>query len=400
MKILIADKFLDSGIKDLELLSCQVNYAPSLKDETLLEEIKKFHPDILIVRSTKVTGDMLDIKSISMVIRAGAGYNTIDVEKASRLGIYVCNCPGKNAIAVAELCMGLILSLDRNIPANTQDLKQGLWNKKKYSEAEGLLGKKLGIIGVGEIGKAVITRAKSFGLEVMAWSRSLTEETAQLLGITYMTSPVALASHADIVSVHLALNNDTREMFDEQFFGAMKEGAFFINTARAEIVKSSALEQAIAEKHIKYATDVWAQEPSGGEGEFLDPIIKSEQVVGTHHIGASTAQAQTSIMNETIRIIKSFLETGRAENCVNIVPHPEFRAHLIVRHNNKVGILAFILNAIKQCNINVLEIENHLFNKEHAACATISVNQIPDEKLLLDLEQNEDVLSIHCIENV
>src|SRR5512132_1734226 len=138
MKILIADKFPDSGQSDLAQAGFEIVYEPDLKDDPLTSAIKKTGADILVVRGTKVTGEMLEAGPLSLVVRAGAGYNTIDVKTASARGIYVTNCPGKNSIAVAELAFGLMLSLDRRIHDNVGDLRQGRWNKKEYSKARGI----------------------------------------------------------------------------------------------------------------------------------------------------------------------------------------------------------------------------------------------------------------------
>ena len=126
---------------------------------------------MLVVRSTKVTAAMLDAGRLSLVVRAGAGYNTIDVAAASTRGIYVSNCPGKNAIAVAELTFGLMLALDRRIPDNVAELRAGTWNKKEFSKARGLRGQTLGVLGIGSIAQEVIRRAAAFGLDVVVWSR-------------------------------------------------------------------------------------------------------------------------------------------------------------------------------------------------------------------------------------
>src|SRR5213592_5237127 len=151
MKILIADKFEQSGRDGLNALGCEISFQPDLKDEPLVDAIAKEQPDVLIVRGTKVTEPMLAAGPLKLVVRAGAGYNTIDVAGASRRGIYVSNCPGKNAIAVAELAFALILSLDRRIPDNVAELRGGTWNKKEYSKAQGLYGRTLALLGVGAI---------------------------------------------------------------------------------------------------------------------------------------------------------------------------------------------------------------------------------------------------------
>src|SRR3989440_10443427 len=176
MLVLIADKFEQSGRDGLQALGCEVSYQPDLKDDVLVKAIRNQNPDVLVVRGTKVTEAMLEAGPIKLVVRAGAGYNTIDVAAASRRGIYVSNCPGKNSIAVAELAFALILALDRRIADNVITLRQGEWNKKEFSKARGLFGRTLGLVGTGQIGQEMITRAHAFGLAVVAWSRSLTAE--------------------------------------------------------------------------------------------------------------------------------------------------------------------------------------------------------------------------------
>ena len=170
MKVLVADKFEQSGRDGLQAIGCDVSYQPDLKDEALVNAIAETTPDVLVVRGTKVTEPMLAAGPIKLVVRAGAGYNTIDVAAASKRGIYVSNCPGKNSIAVAELAFALILALDRRVVDNAVALRRGEWNKKEFSKARGLFGRTLGLIGVGKIGQEMIARAHAFGMPVIAWS--------------------------------------------------------------------------------------------------------------------------------------------------------------------------------------------------------------------------------------
>ncbi|HEY6227287.1 MAG TPA: NAD(P)-dependent oxidoreductase [Verrucomicrobiae bacterium] len=160
MKILIADKFEESGRIGLRTIGCEISFQPDLKDDALVGAIAKEQPDVLIVRGTKVTEPMLAAGPLKLVVRAGAGYNTIDVAAASRRGIYVANCPGKNSIAVAELAFALILALDRRIADNVIALRAGEWNKKEFSKARGLFGRTLGLVGLGKIGQEMIPRAR------------------------------------------------------------------------------------------------------------------------------------------------------------------------------------------------------------------------------------------------
>lgn len=397
MKILIADKFEQSGRDGLEALGCEVIYEPDLKEDALIDAIQNHRPEGLIVRSTKVTAPMLESGSLALVIRAGAGYNTIDVATASRCGIYVANCPGKNAIAVAELAFGLILALDRRIPDNVIDLRAGVWNKKTYSQAQGIFSKTLGLIGVGNIGQEMIARAKAFGLEVIAWSRSLTSEKARSLGVTRCESPLEVAQLADIVSVHVALTPDTRALCNEALFQAMKPGAFFINTSRAEVVDQSALERAIKEKNIRAGLDVFEKEPAGGDGAFEDPIAQMPGVYGTHHIGASTEQAQEAVAAEVVFIIHTYLQTGNVPNVVNLCERSPATHLLVARHLDRVGVLAHIFACLREANINAQETENIVFEGAEAAIARIRLDNAPSEATLSAIRDHACVLAAHAI---
>src|ERR671920_1231096 len=183
MKVLVADKFEKVGIDGLKDLGCTVTFEPDVKADALPALIRQIDPHILIVRSKKVNADALRAgTALTLVIRAGAGIDTIDVGAASELGVFVSNCPGKNSIAVAELVMALLLACDRRVPDQAAELREGKWNKGEYSKARGLYGRTLGIVGLGQIGREVASRARAFGMKVIGWSRSLTQEEADRLG--------------------------------------------------------------------------------------------------------------------------------------------------------------------------------------------------------------------------
>jgi D-3-phosphoglycerate dehydrogenase len=374
MKILIADKFEESGINGLKEIGCEVVYNPDLKDDSLVEAVRDSRADILVVRSTKVTEAALAAGRLSLVVRAGAGYNTIDVKAASSRGIYVSNCPGKNSIAVAELAFALILALDRRLPDNVADLRAGKWNKKEYGKARGLYGRTLGLIGLGQIGREMIVRAKAFGMDVVGWSRSLTPESAAELGIAYRQTILEVANDCDVLSVHLALAPDTRGVINADVFEVMKPGSYLINTSRAEIVDQAALKQAVKTKGVRAGLDVFADEPAGATGDFDDAVVTLPNVYGTHHIGASTDQAQEAIAAETVRIIGAFKETGKVPNVVNLADHTPATHLLVVRHQDRPGVLAYVLNEIKSANINVQRMENIVFAGAEAAVARIELD--------------------------
>jgi D-3-phosphoglycerate dehydrogenase len=395
MRVFIADKFEQSGRDQLAALGCEVIYQPGTKDEALVRAIAQTAPDVVVVRSTKVTGPMLGTGMLKLVVRAGAGYNTIDVAAASRRGIYVSNCPGKNSIAVAELAFALILALDRRLADNVISLRRGEWNKELFSKARGLFGRTLGLIGLGRIGLEMLPRARGFGLPVVAWSRSLTSDRAKSLGIESKASPEAVAASADIVSVHLALNAATKSLLGARFFAAMREGACFVNTARAELVDQPAFQQAITDRKLRVGLDVYAGEPAGGTGPFADPLGQNAQVYGTHHIGASTEQAQEAIAAETVRIIRIFKETGTVPNAVNLAQRTPATHRLVVRHLDRPGVLAGVLDTLRTAEINVQEMENVIFDGAQAAVAHINLDRAPTAELLERLRaSNADILEL------
>lgn len=332
MRILIADKFEKSGIEGLKSLGCEVLSEPELVDQLLADRIVASGADVLVVRSTKVTAPMM-AGALKLIIRAGAGVNTIDVKAATAKGIQVANCPGKNSIAVAELAIGLMLSLDRRIPDNVAELRAGTWNKKEYSKARGLYGKTLGVLGAGAIAREVIRRAAAFGMPIVMCSlefdrqdRPMTEADARMVGleeafrqVPMSLAPTAadLASRCDILTLHVALVPETRRMVNADVLSRLKPGSFLINTSRAEVVDQDALMVAVRELKLRVALDVFAAEPTTATGPFADAIVKEPGVYGTHHIGASTDQAQEAIAAETIRIVREFQANGKAPNAVN-----------------------------------------------------------------------------------
>ncbi len=382
MRVLIADKFEQSGVDGLKGLGCEVSSEPGLKDKALAERVGELAPDVLIVRSTKVGEPVLAAGPLKLVVRAGAGYNTIDLAAASRRGIYISNCPGKNSVAVAELAFALILALDRRVADNVISLRAGKWNKAEFSKARGLFGRTLGLLGVGSIGSQMIPRAKAFGMHVVAWSRSLSPERAEAFGIERKDSPRGVAEAADIVSVHLALGPETRGLCDSGFFAAMKKGAYFINTARGEIIDEEALKAVIREKCIRAGLDVFAEEPAGSTGEFTSDIAQMPAIYGTHHIGASTEEAQEAIAAEVVRIVRVFQETGKPLNVVNLARKTPATCALVVRHLDRPGVLASVLDVISAAKINVQEMENVVFEGAEAAVARLNLETIPPEATL------------------
>jgi D-3-phosphoglycerate dehydrogenase len=414
MTVLVADKFEKSGVEGLRAAGCDVVYEPDLAEDSLTQAIAASGADVLVVRGTRVTTPMLDAGRLSLIVRAGAGYNTIDVAGASKRGIYVSNCPGKNAIAVAELAFGLLLSIDRRIPDNVAELRAGKWNKQEYSKAQGLHGRTLVLLGVGSIGQEMIRRAAGFGMNVVIWSRRfggqnrpLTDVEAREMGIESVLRSIAIelaptpadaVSRGDVVSVHVALGPETKGLVDAALLSKMRPDAVLINTARGEVVDYAALAAAVKDRGLRVGLDVYANEPASAAAPFKDDLVSLPGVYGTHHIGASTDQAQEAIAAETVRIIRSYKETGHVPNVVNLARRTPATHRLVVRHRDRPGVLAHVFDHLRQANLNVQETENIVFEGAEAAVARINLDGEPPLSLCQRIKsENADVLDLQLV---
>jgi D-3-phosphoglycerate dehydrogenase len=400
MRILFADRLPDKTLADLESHGHECVMEPALTADDLAGRITGFEG--LVVRSTKVPKDVFDAADrLALVIRAGAGTNTIDTDAAAGHGVFVCNVPGRNAVAVAELTRGLLLALDRRIPDNVADLREGRWDKTTYGKAEGLLGSTMGIIGLGSIGFAVAERAAAFGIRLQAQARSgRSAESlarAEELGITMCETLEELVGSSDIVSLHVPAGPDTKHLVDERFLGWMKPGAILLNTSRGDVVDEPALLAALDAGRLRAGLDVFADEPGAGQGPWESALAQHRNVVATHHIGASTNQAQRAIADGVAEIVDAFV-AGEARHCVNLAPHRLGSATLTVRHLDRVGVLAKVLERLSVEHLNVEHMVNRVFRGGDAAVASIDVEGHPSEELLSDLRQVPHVLGVTVVE--
>jgi D-3-phosphoglycerate dehydrogenase len=400
MRLLIADKLHPRAIEELRSLPLEVVYEPEVTGESL---DKYMHGvGVLIVRSTPVTAAAIEnAKQLNLIVRAGASFETIDVRAASKRGIYVANCPGKNASAVAELVLGLIVCLDRRIPDAVMSLRAGKWERKEYSKAEGLSGKTLGVAGMGAIGRDVAHRARALGLNVAAWSRSLTAARAAELGVTQAASLEELAQKSQILTLHLALVERTKHIVNRRVLGALPERAIVINTARADLVDQEALLEAVEKRGFRVGLDVYPEEPRGSrtfEGASLLRSYPSGGLVyGTPHIAAATDQAQLAIATETVRVIRSFLIEGNLPNVVNVSTSSAARFQLVIRMVDKVGTFANVLFVLKRHGINIEEVSNTVFEGGLAACAKLRLLSRPTEACLAEIKAFDEVLHVDLV---
>ena len=318
MKVLIADKFADHGVGALREAGCEVVLDPDLKDESLAKAVGETQCDALVVRSTRVTADMLNASpNLALVIRAGSGYDTIDVPAATKRNIRVCNCPGMNSVAVAELTIGLMIALDRRIVDEVVDLRRGVWNKREYSKARGLKGRTLGTIGLGRIGYEVAKRAAAFEMKLIYSDVIDQKSIEEELGIRKVSLKELLAE-ADFVTLHVPGGKESKHMIGADELALMKPTAFLIHCSRGGVVDDVALADAVKSGTIAGAAlDVYEVEPAASDKEFTNPIVRVPRIYGTHHVGASTEQAQNAVAEEVVRIVRGYVANGEFINCVN-----------------------------------------------------------------------------------
>lgn len=389
MRVYLADKLPDEAVNQLKKLKLDVVSNPKATSTELDAGIGQ--AQVLIVRSTVVSESCIkNSPELSLIIRAGAGVNNIDMKAASNMGIYVANCPGQNSIAVAELAMGLILSLDRYIADNVSDFRTGKWNKAAFSKADGVFGKVLGIIGTGQIGREVIKRAKAFGMPVIAWSRSLTDELAEVLDISRVKSVKEVAENCDVLSIHLAQNEHTKGIISKEILGALKDGAMVINTSRAGVVDEEALYSELKSGRLWAGLDVFSDEPEFKEGEFSSRFQELSHAYVTHHIGASTTQAQLAVANDAVDIVRGYVQEGHVRNWLNRCDQTDAPWQVVVRHYDKPGVIANVMTELKDADINAQELTNVIFDGKRTACCTIQLDAKPSDKIMKSIRTRQD----------
>lgn len=313
-RILIADGLASEGLKKIQALPNVECMAPKDAPRKSIKELLS-GTTILIVRSrTLVDRDLLlSGPGLKLVIRAGIGLDNIDVTAATDLGIAVMNAPTGNIVTTAEHALSLLMSLSRRIPQADASMRAGKWDKKSFQGNE-IQNKTLGILGCGNIGRALAERALGLKMKVVAHDPFLGAEAASRLGIR-LASFSDLLAQSDYVSIHVPLMDSTRNLIDQTALSKMKRGAFLINCARGGIVDESALVEALDKKWIAGAAlDVFSQEPLPAG----NPLIGRSDVILTPHLGASTDEAQVQVGNEVADQLASYIEDGAFRNAVNV----------------------------------------------------------------------------------
>jgi len=373
MKIVVADLFSQDGIEEMKKMGHDVVYQPKVVGADFVKLMAEQKPIVLVVRSKKVTKEVIDADpKLEFVIRAGAGVDTIDVEYCAKKGVYVSNCPGKNSVAVAELTMGIMVAIDRRIAENDRLLKEGKWEKGMFAECNGLKGRTLGLLGIGFIGKEVCKRALAFDMKVIAWDIFISKEDMAAMGATKVETAQDIAKNADIISIHLPAVKDTIKMVNKDFLNLMKPESVLINCARANlVVEEDILDRLEKQKNFWYGADVFPNEPAEKKAAYDNKLAKHPKVVGTHHIGASTKEAETAIGIEAVRMVKEYGAMKKVNNCVNLANDIKNTHSISVKYANSVGALPNILALFNKYNLKIEELKNEVFKDRHACVASI-----------------------------
>jgi D-3-phosphoglycerate dehydrogenase / 2-oxoglutarate reductase len=312
-RVLVADGLQAVGVDALRKHGLDVDVAGSLDERALIARIPE-HEGLIVRSATRVTRAAIAAATrLEVIGRAGAGVDTIDVEAATERGIIVMNTPGGNTTAVAEHTLALVLALARRVPVADATLKAGRWEKNRLQGVE-LLGKTLGILGLGRIGTEVARRALGFRMQVLAYDPYLTREAAERLGVESVELD-ELLSRSDFITIHTPLTGDTRHLIGEAELARMKPGVRLINCARGGIIDEAALARALESGHVGGAgIDVFEQEPPPAD----HPLLRFEQVVLTPHLGAATDEAQSAVALAIADQVADVLVRGVVANAVNL----------------------------------------------------------------------------------
>lgn len=350
--VAVADPVNERGLELLRAIpEFEVAYAAGKPDQ-LAQILPRAH--VLLVRSeTKVTEAMLALApQLRVVGRAGTGVDNVDVEAATRRGIAVLNTPGGNTVSAAEQAIALMLALVRRVPWAAESMRRGDWDRKRFGGIE-LRDKVLGLVGLGRIGAHVASVARALGMDVLAHDPFLSEDRARELGVSLCGLDDLLA-RADVVSLHLPLTSETKNVIDRRRLALMKPSSVLINTARGGLVDEAALLEAVtAGKLAGAALDVFEQEPLPKDS----PLRQSDRLILTPHLAASTTEAQERVAVEICRAVKDALLTGVIGGAVNV---PGLTSEVVARLRPLLDlgrVVGRLAAQISRGRVEVIEVE-------------------------------------------
>lgn len=394
-RILIVDQFGSAGIEALRSFGCDVIHNGMLTAQTLARAVADLEPDVLIAQTTSISQEVFSASErLGLVICTGASIDRIDVDAASQRGVFVAHSPGRTAAAVAELAWGLILACDRRLPEQISQLRSGNWDSSKCPDAAGLMGRTLGIVGLGQVGQEIARRGLAFGMHVVAWSRHITEERCDALGVDYCANLVNLAKLSDVVTVSVSATEETAGLLGDKFFNALRPGATVVNTSLGRTINEEALLNAVRTKGIRAGLDLHESEEVDRSRPTLRALLQEPFVYGTSQSGAMTSQARDAADDEVVRTVRQWLDHGTVAGCVNRTTLSSATTLIHVRLLNRPGVLAGIFEVLGRANINVEEMENVICAGGDAAIARIHVNTTPTQGQIEAIRRAPHVLGV------
>lgn len=393
MKILVACPLPDSAIADLRTLGVDTVYEPALPAERLRTALGGVA--VLVTDEKRVAPETIErADSLQLIVHAGVGAGEIALEEASAQGVFVANCPTQHAYAVAELALGLLLALDRQVVESTVALREERWCRNEFMHARGLRGRTLGILGFGDIGRCLVRRARAFGLKIVAWAPGLTTEFPDLPDVEFCNWPRELARASDFVVVLDYGDEEPQRIVDTDFLNSFREGAYLIHVGRPNAVDEEALYDAIPRRKLRVAMDVRSYEPAVDNARFRCKLCTRPNVIGTQHTSAITEQAREAVGGEVVNIVRTFLVSGEVPNCLNLAERSPATWQLMLRVRDQVGVMAAILDAIRADGINAEEVVSRVFTGAKAAWCTVALDERPSTEALEAIRALDDVLHL------
>jgi D-3-phosphoglycerate dehydrogenase len=394
MKILVGCSLPEWALQELRTLGTEVLYEPTLTTERMEKLIGDVA--VLVVSRTRVPPEVVSAgKALQVIVRAGTDIANIAVEEASAQGIFVANCPYQDALAVAELTLGLLLALDRGLLESAAALKDGVLAGPEGIGALGLAGRTLGVLGFGPVEQEIVKRAQAFEMKVLAWSPTLTPEPAAASGVSFCAWPRELARQSDMVTVYAPQQEADEVLVDAGFLENMRVGGYIVYVGHPAALDEVALAEIAKARQLRVAYDIFAPHLAGSDaGRFSSQLQALPHAIGTHHLADRTKQAYEATATELLRVIREFLIAGDVVNCVNILAHSPATWQLVLRLRDTVGVLAAVLDHVRADGINIEEVSSRVFTGAKAGFCTIALDERPSAEALSAIRKLEGVLHL------
>jgi D-3-phosphoglycerate dehydrogenase len=394
MKILIACPLTENALLELQGLGAELVYEPELTAERLEDLI----PDVavLVVCRLRVSPEMIATgKALQLIVRAGTDTANIAIDAASTAGVFVANCPYMDAVAIAELTVGLLVALDRRVLENAEASREGARADEMNVDAVGLAGRKLGLLGFGPIEREIAKRARAFEMNLLAWSPTLTPELAAESGIEFCAWPRELARESDVVAVYAAARDAGEVLVDAEFLRSMRPGASFVYMGHPAALDEQALLTVARERGLRVACDISAPQLSDSDtGRITSRLQTLPGVIGTCRLADRTRQVQQATSAEVVRIVRGFVVAGEVRNCLNLSEHSPATWQLVLRLKDKPGVLAAIVEVVRADGINIEDVTSRLFTGAMAVWCTIALDERPSNDALSAIRQTDGVLHL------